>query len=74
MSASELHRQCLAARRAFFSWRSMASRCRDASHLRDPGSWRDFWMVNLLHRAELTPRDGHPLGDEAWPGELLRVP
>jgi len=33
----------------------------------------NFWLVNLLHRTELGLRDGHPLGDPSWQGQLLKV-
>jgi len=62
----ELQRECLAARRRFFSWQSMMRRSVAAGSLQ-----RNFWTVNLLHRAELGLRDGHPLGDQAWNQPLL---
>ena len=68
MSPEELRRQCLVARRAFFSWRSMLRRCVDAG-----AQQRNFWTVNLLHRGELGLRDGHPLGDQASTQPLLRA-
>jgi radical SAM superfamily enzyme YgiQ (UPF0313 family) len=67
-SPEELRRHCLAARRAFFSWRSMLRRSVSAG-----AEQRNFWTVNLLHRAELGLRDGHPLGDRAWTRPLLRA-
>ena len=33
----------------------------------------NFWTVNLLHRAELGLRDGHPLGDQEYGRPLLMV-
>ena len=68
LSPEELRRECLAARRAFFSWRSMLRRSADAG-----ARQRNFWTVNLLHRGELGLRDGHPLGDQAWTQPLLRA-
>lgn len=62
---------CLAARKAFYGWRSMFQR-----------SWRnrsDFFMlrnyfpINLLHHNEISARNGYPLGDEGWQGSLLEV-
>ena len=32
-----------------------------------------FWALNLMHRAEVRQRDGFPLGDESWQGQLLEV-
>ena len=68
LSPDELRRQCLAARRAFFSWRSMLRRSVDAG-----GQQRNFWAVNLLHRGELGLRDGHPLGEQTSTQPLLRA-
>jgi radical SAM superfamily enzyme YgiQ (UPF0313 family) len=73
MSADDLRRECLAARHAFFSWRSLARRSLEPSQRRDLAGWRDYWAVNLLHRTELGLRDGHPLGDVSWRGPWLRV-
>ncbi len=73
MPAEDLRRECLAARRAFFSWRSMARRSLEPSQRHSLASWRDYWTVNLLHRSELGLRDGHPLGDVSWPGPWARV-
>jgi hypothetical protein len=50
----------------FFSWSSMLRRSVAAG-----AQQRNFWTVNLLHRAELGLRDGHPLGDQAWDQPLL---
>lgn len=68
LSPQELQRHCLAARRAFFSWSSMLRRSVGAGPQQ-----QNFWTVNLLHRAELGLRDGHPLGDQAWTQPLLRA-
>jgi len=68
LSPDGLRQHCLAARREFFSWPSMIRRSLTAGFRQ-----RDFWMVNLLHRAELGLRDGHPLGDQSWQGRLLKA-
>jgi hypothetical protein len=33
--------------------------------------WRNFYLINGMHRAEVSLRDHYPLGDAAWRGELL---
>ena len=66
LTPNQLRRECLAARRRFFSWSSMLHRSVAAG-----AHQRNFWAVNLLHRAELGVRDGHPLGDQAWNKPLL---
>jgi hypothetical protein len=38
--------------------------------------FRNFFPINLMHRAEISLRSGHPLGDKGWQGKLLeaRIP
>jgi radical SAM superfamily enzyme YgiQ (UPF0313 family) len=73
MSGEELHHQCLAARRAFYSpgsaWRRHRLLRREFA-LSQHGL---FWALNLMHRAEVRRRDGFPLGDESWQGPLLEA-
>lgn len=66
LTPDQLRCKCLAARRRFFSWSSMLRRGVAAG-----AHQRNFWAVNLLHRAELGVRDGHPLGDQSWNEPLL---
>ena len=33
--------------------------------------WRNFYLINAMHRADVTMRDHYPLGDESWQGPLL---
>jgi hypothetical protein len=33
--------------------------------------WRNFYLINALHRADVTLRDGFPLGDEACSEPLV---
>ena len=66
LTPDQLRRECLAARRRFFSWSSMLQRSVAAGYHQ-----RTFWAVNLLHRAELGVRDGHPLGDQSCHEPLL---
>ncbi len=35
--------------------------------------FRQYLPINALFRSEVAVRDGYPLGDEAWHGELLTV-
>ncbi|WP_321476139.1 radical SAM protein [uncultured Paludibaculum sp.] len=68
LSTDALRGHCLAARRAFFSWPNMLRRSLAAGRKQ-----HDYWTVNLLHRAELGLRDGHPLGDQAWSQPLIQA-
>lgn len=68
LSPDELRRRCLTARKEFFSWSSMLRRSASAGVQQ-----ANYWTVNLLHRAELGLRDGHPLGDQTCTQPLLRA-
>ena len=71
MPPDELQRHCLAARRAFYSWSSILRRGFDAVNRSDAFMWRNFYLINAMHRTDVSLRDRYPLGDEAWQGPLL---
>jgi radical SAM superfamily enzyme YgiQ (UPF0313 family) len=71
MSPEELQRGCLAARRRFYSWNSIARRGFDAVNRASGFMWRNFWLINAMHRGDVSLRDYYPLGDESWNGPLL---
>lgn len=62
---------CVQARRRFYGWPSILNRSRH--HWRDAFVLRNYFLVNAMHRSEISGRNGHPLGDENWPGPLLEV-
>lgn len=70
---AELREQCLAARLAFYSPRSTWRRHRILSRFLSVKDQAVFWSLNLMHRAEVSRRDGFPLGDESWRGQLLQA-
>jgi radical SAM superfamily enzyme YgiQ (UPF0313 family) len=71
LSPEDLQRGCFAARREFYSWRSIARRGLDGVNRSDWFMWRNFFLINGLHRADVSLRDHYPLGDESWQGPLL---
>jgi radical SAM superfamily enzyme YgiQ (UPF0313 family) len=73
MSPGELQAGCLAARRAFYSHRSIWARGLDEVNRASRKMWWHFYGINYLFRAEVALRDEYPLGDEAWQGELIPV-
>jgi len=60
---------CVAARRRFYAWPNILRRSR--SHARDGFMFRNYFLINAMHRNEIGQRDGYPLGDETWRGQLL---
>ena len=71
MSPEALREACLAARREFYSWPSILRRGFDPVNRSDGFMWRNFYLINALHRNDVALRDHYPLGDEAWTGPLL---
>ncbi|HET9552786.1 MAG TPA: radical SAM protein [Anaeromyxobacteraceae bacterium] len=71
MTPEALREACLAARRRFYAAGSIARRWRGSL-----GSARmalGYLFANLLHRREISQRDGHPLGDATFAGPLLEA-
>jgi radical SAM superfamily enzyme YgiQ (UPF0313 family) len=62
---------CVRARRRFYGWRSILRR--SVAHCSEPFVFRNFFLVNAMHRGEISQRDGYPLGDETWQGALTEV-
>lgn len=73
MDAAEVQRRCVAARARFYSWPNIARRGMDPVNRSDAFMWRNFFMINGLHRADVSARDHYPLGDAAWKGTLLEA-
>ena len=68
-----LNRLSDAARRRFYSWRSIVRRGWDRVNRSDFFMWRNFFLINAMHRTDVSLRDHYPLGDESWTGELLKA-
>ncbi|MCB9792841.1 MAG: B12-binding domain-containing radical SAM protein [Alphaproteobacteria bacterium] len=71
ISPEELQRRCVGARASFYSRRSILRRSLDPVNRSDFFMWRNFYLINGLHRADVSLRDYYPLGDAAWTGEIL---
>ena len=71
MTPEALRQNCLAARREFYSWRSIAQRGLAPVNRSDWFMWRNFYLINALHRNDVSLRDHYPLGDESWCGDML---
>ncbi len=73
MTPEMLQHNCLEARREFYSWRSIFQRSFDRVNRSDWFMWRNFYLINAMHRTDVTMRDHYPLGDESWQGQLLKA-
>ena len=73
MAPEDVRHQCIDARQRFYSWKSMIKRAFDPVNRRENFMFRNFFLINGMHRAEVSTRDQFPLGDPQWRGELLTV-
>ncbi len=73
MLPEEVTRQCVAARRKFYSFSSIFNRVFGKANRSDGFMLRNYLPINFMHRKDVSSRNGYPLGDENWKGELLRV-
>jgi radical SAM superfamily enzyme YgiQ (UPF0313 family) len=73
MTPEALQHNCLKARRDFYSWSSIAQRGFDAVNRSDWFMWRNFYLINALHRGDVSMRDHYPLGDLSWQGPFLQA-
>ncbi len=73
MEPEELRRSCLEARREFYSWGSILRRGFDPVNRSNFFMWRNFYLINGMHRGDVSLRDHYPLGDESWTGKLLQA-
>jgi radical SAM superfamily enzyme YgiQ (UPF0313 family) len=73
MAPEALRRACLEARRRFYSLSSIVRRGFDSVNRSDWFMWRNFYLINALHRSDVGSRDHYPLGDMTFQGELLRA-
>jgi radical SAM superfamily enzyme YgiQ (UPF0313 family) len=73
MAPDEVRRQCITARKSFYSWKSMVKRAFDPVNRRENFMFRNFFLINGMHRTEVDTRDHFPLGDPHWNGQLLTV-
>ena len=71
MTPELLQKNCLAARREFYSWPSITQRGFASVNRSNWFMWRNFYLINALHRNDVSLRDHYPLGDESWKGQFL---
>ncbi|MDX2250293.1 MAG: radical SAM protein [Bacteroidia bacterium] len=69
----EIKRECFKARKAFYSLRSILYRMFNPIYTRSFFMLGIYWLINLMLRGEGNQREGYPLGDPLFQGELLPV-
>lgn len=69
-----VQRQCVRARKKFYSPLSIIKRMRNRANVGDLFTLRNYLFINGLLRIEASQRENYPLGDMGFVGPLLRVP
>ncbi|MFC2992381.1 MULTISPECIES: B12-binding domain-containing radical SAM protein [Halomonas] len=73
MSADELEAHCVQARRRFYAWPSILRRATHRVNRATPYMLANFVAINAMHQWDIEGRNGLPLGDETFRGELLEA-
>ena len=73
LNHDDVTRLCVESRRKFYSWGSILRRGFERTNRSDPFMFRNFFPINHMHRADVSNRNGYPLGDENWQGALLEA-
>lgn len=73
MSPEALADHCVEARRSFYSWPSILQRSGQPIHLRSPYMLANFFIINAMHQWDVESRNGLPLGDRNWRGQLIKA-
>jgi Fe-S oxidoreductase len=73
LAPEEVTALCVDTRRRFYGWSSILRRGIDHVNRSDSFMFRNFWPINIMHRGDVDHRNGYPLGDERWQGQLLEA-
>ena len=73
MAPDAVRQGCLRARRRFYALNSIVRRALDPVNRADAFMFRNFFVINGMHRVEVAKRDHFPLGDPRWSGPLLKA-
>jgi radical SAM superfamily enzyme YgiQ (UPF0313 family) len=71
LQPEDIARLCARVRKRFYSLPSIMKRGFSSINLSDGFMFRNFFPINFMHSHDIDQRNGYPLGDEAWSGDLL---
>lgn len=71
LQPEDITRLCVQSRKRFYSFSSIIKRGLSYTNRSDGFMFRNFFPINFMHSNEINKRNGYPLGDEAWSGNLL---
>ena len=71
LQPEDITRLCVQSRKRFYSFSNIIKRGLSRTNRSDAFMFRNFFPINFMHGNEINKRNGYPLGDEAWSGQLL---
>ena len=71
LQPEDITRLCVQSRKRFYSFPNIIRRGISRTNRSDAFMFRNFFPINFMHGNEINKRNGYPLGDEAWSGQLL---
>jgi radical SAM superfamily enzyme YgiQ (UPF0313 family) len=69
----DIREGCIRARQKFYNFFGMLKRGFDPVNRASAFMFSNFFMINAMHRKEISVRDRFPLGDPGWQGSLLQA-
>ncbi len=73
MSPEAVQQRCVEARAKFYSVSNILRRSWDGVNSGNFFMWSNFFVINGILRKEVHQRDGFPLGDQGYQGELIKA-
>lgn len=73
LTPEQVTQHCVASRRRFYGWSSILKRGLSPVTRQNAFMFRNFFPINIMHRGDVENRNGYPLGDENWNGQLLEA-
>lgn len=73
MTAEAVQQKCVEARAKFYSASNIVRRSFDGVNSGNFFMWSNFFVINGILRKEVRQRDGFPLGDAGYRGEILKA-
>ncbi len=64
---------CVESRYEFYSVKSIFKRVLSATNRKNGFMLRNYFPINWMHRSDVSGRNGYPLGDENFKGDLIKV-
>jgi len=71
LQPQDITRLCVQSRRRFYSFGNIMKRGFSPINRSDGFMFRNFFPINFMHGRDIDKRNGYPLGDETWNGQLL---